>query len=179
MTDIPVIDQFLAHWKEEAITWHMEKFLAYRVLFDEKTRLMDEYGYHTTRPNQVIAEDYQEAHDNVKSFFARMGKGMEITIINMSYIFNQHKVNPAKKSVEVFLDEMMDREVERKEKQLMYRVKAKAGNIVDASGLYIANDLNINGRVIGDKETVSVRTILAGGYHIQCLHYRILVKIIK
>ena len=97
----------------------------------------------------------------------------------MSYIFNQHKINPAKKSVEVFLDEMMDREVERKEKQLMYRVKAKAGNIVDASGLYIANDLNINGRVIGDKETVSVQTIMAGGHNVQCLHYRILVKVIK
>jgi hypothetical protein len=59
---------------------------------------------------------------------------------------------------------------------LVYRVKEKVGNITDAAGLHIGANGEINGLVIGDKDSANVTTIYAGGYNIQCLHFRVLVK---
>ena len=80
-------------------------------------------------------------------------------------------------------EDKMRREVKRNVEDLilnlMYRVYKKCGNIVDVRGLYL-NSANegtcINGRIIGDKGTAYVESILAGGYNIQCLHVRVLVK---
>ena len=75
--------------------------------------------------------------------------------------------------------EFIDKEKEIKLKQLLAKVENKIGNIIDASGLYIAEDGNINGFIVGDKTKVKVETIYAGGYNIQSLHFRILLKIIN
>ena len=74
------------------------------------------------------------------------------------------------------LNEILDKEVVRKKKALIARVKKTAGTIVDASGLRIGVNSEINGTVDGEIKTVHVQTIYAGGYNIQCLHYRVLVK---
>jgi hypothetical protein len=58
---------------------------------------------------------------------------------------------------------------------LVYRVTAKVGKITDAKGLTIGMNGEMNGLVIGDKGSATITTILAGGYNIQCLHYRVLV----
>lgn len=64
---------------------------------------------------------------------------------------------------------------------LFNRVSKKCGVITSAKNLFI-NDGNwlegsaINGTVIGDKGTATVTSILAGGYNIQRLHVRVLVK---
>ena len=80
---------------------------------------------------------------------------------------------------EQLLDKYLDKEVESKYKALVARITEKAGEIEDASGLYIANNGEINGLVKGTKNTVRVETITAGGYNIQILHYRVLVHIVK
>lgn len=59
---------------------------------------------------------------------------------------------------------------------LVYRVSTKVGKITDAAGLTIGMNGELNGLVIGDKDNATVTTILAGGYNIQCLHYRVLVN---
>lgn len=74
------------------------------------------------------------------------------------------------------LNEIADREVEMKKLDLIARIQEKAGAILDASYLTIGSNGSLNGKVIGEKKSVWVETILAGGYNIQCLHYRVLVK---
>jgi len=51
--------------------------------------------------------------------------------------------------------------------------------IIDASGLSIDNQGELNGVIKGSITNVYVFTISAGGYNIQCLHYRVLIKPIK
>ena len=77
------------------------------------------------------------------------------------------------------IDTLLDKEVDRKREALITRVEKKAGRIVDASGLRVGDDGEINGRIKGEENTVNINTITAGGYNIQCLHYRLLVKVIK
>lgn len=74
------------------------------------------------------------------------------------------------------LDKELDKQVASKRIGLITRVEKKAGKIIDANGLYLGENGEINGFVIGEKGKVEVKTIYAGGYNIQCLHYRVLVK---
>lgn len=85
------------------------------------------------------------------------------------------------------LDELLRKEKEPKYWDLVDRITEKAGEILDASELYISASGNINGQVQGTKNTVAVETIGAGGKnsyiivnskHGQIFHYRTLVNII-
>lgn len=64
----------------------------------------------------------------------------------------------------------------RKSKYITSQVIKRVGKIVDTGYLYIASDGNINGKIIGEKGSVVVETIIAGGYNIQCRHFRVLFK---
>jgi hypothetical protein len=75
-----------------------------------------------------------------------------------------------------FLEKILDQEVVAKKKAFVAKVEEKAGKIQDLKGLRVAGDGSINGFAIGSERTVEVETILAGGYNIQKLHYRVLVK---
>ena len=62
---------------------------------------------------------------------------------------------------------------------LYYRVEKKVGKIVDASGLSVVQGnrcVEINGTIVGDKDSCVVESIGAGGYNIQRYHIRTLVK---
>jgi hypothetical protein len=74
------------------------------------------------------------------------------------------------------LKKMLDSEVTSKRKTLTTRVQEKAGDIKDARNLTIGVNGELNGYIIGSKGNVRVQTIYAGGYNIQCLHYRVLVN---
>lgn len=64
---------------------------------------------------------------------------------------------------------------------LYFRVIEKVGNITSTEGMFL-NEASVhegvafNGKVIGDKGVANVKSIYAGGYNIQCLHVRVIVK---
>lgn len=61
---------------------------------------------------------------------------------------------------------------------LIDRVSKYVGEITDYSNLYLTGPA-LNGIIEGTRGRVRVETILAGGYNIQCLHNRVLVKPIR
>lgn len=69
----------------------------------------------------------------------------------------------------------VERDVEYSIVDLMTRVHEKVGEVKDAKNLHYKNG-QINGFVVGEKGSVRVETILAGGYNIQCLHIRTLIR---
>ncbi len=85
-----------------------------------------------------------------------------------------------------WLDKQIEQEKNNKLIDLMTRVSKITGEIIDAQYLYIADDGNLNGYIIGKDGKAEVETIGAGGYnehvildsgrHGQCYHFRVLVK---
>lgn len=68
------------------------------------------------------------------------------------------------------------KKIEKASVLIAHRVSNKCGEIIDASNLYIGLNGEPNGFIIGKKGRSVVETIVAGGYNIQILHYRVLVK---
>lgn len=73
-----------------------------------------------------------------------------------------------------------EREAEAQKKarmiNLINRVRKAVGTITDATGLYLTDNGEINGVVKGTEGRAAVRTIVAGGWNIQRLHFRTLVR---
>lgn len=64
--------------------------------------------------------------------------------------------------------------------QFIIRTNAITGDIITAANLYIDDESgDVNGTISGTNGTANVRTIGAGGYNIQCYHFRCLIKKVK
>ena len=74
------------------------------------------------------------------------------------------------------LQKDLDEEANRKYDFIIERTTAITGKITDASGLRIGAKEDLNGYIIGEKGTAKVQTIGAGGYNIQCFHFRTLIN---
>ncbi len=70
----------------------------------------------------------------------------------------------------------LDREADQKYDFIIERTCAIVGEITDASGLTVGSKGDLNGYIIGTDGKVKVQTIGAGGYNIQCFHFRTLIN---
>ena len=171
--EIKVIDDFLANWKESAKEYYTKSYKRYIEIEeagkDERDAFYKEYGGITNYWTLEAKEKYQQIMKPSRDFTK--------TITNSEYTILQNMKYGYKKltdSVEI-LSVILDKQVEIKNKNLFNKVERQVGQITEAH-LHIGVDGNINGTVNGEKGNAKVTTIYAGGYNIQCLHYRVLVK---
>jgi len=66
-------------------------------------------------------------------------------------------------------------DMEIKKATIYAKVINKVGNILEVN-LHGGEDGTPNGTIKGENGMVTISTIVAGGYNVQCLHYRVLVK---
>jgi hypothetical protein len=168
MQNTQAIDTFLEEWRKSSFNYYTDLFNAQRKLFDTKWKLMEKFNYFCVSPKTVFDPSYVDAINALKSFNANLTKSDLHILSSVSYDYNQKRGTQ-------FLDNLLDKEVKLKKVQFIARIEKKAGNIKDVN-LTIGIDTSINGTVKGDKATVSVYSIMAGGYNIQKAHYRVLVK---
>ena len=69
----------------------------------------------------------------------------------------------------------LKKEADEKYDDIIERTNAVTGKITDASGLSVGAKGELNGYIIGENGTAKVSTIGAGGYNIQCFHFRTLI----
>jgi flagellar motor component MotA len=164
---IPVIDEFLKQWKKKALEYYNNVIDGYMAIEKEINNTIEKYNRRfslSEEERKQVIKDHNEKWEKVKRY-------RENNKTALSIISGYHP-----KEREERLNKALDKEVERKKKTLIARIEKKAGNILDANGLCIASNGEINGTITGSIKTVCVNTIYAGGYNIQCLHYRVLVK---
>lgn len=202
LVHIPEIEKFLAEWHAKAFKFYKELKAEYKAKQFEKYEITEENlklvrrnvwsneakfsdekiasileDLKTTTPNTVYAAGIPI--DNIKAMITHQRFYNWKSWYTKSAIDIVERMFGPEQQQDNILNTILSKEVESKQKNLIKRVTDKVGIIQDATALTIGADGSLNGIVIGDKGTVSVNAIYAGGYNIQVLHYRVLIKEIK
>ena len=193
---IKAIWDFLCEWETKCYNWYLENAKLYLTLKQgyKQAKANWKQAYLDKNPepsHEIISDwrrwkrDYQTGEKYfIEGYFQRVhALTIELTTlvghyedssINSDYVYDSYKVNTEK------LTQILKEEKNRKYEDLVKRVTAVTGTIKDASKLSIGKQQGeINGIVIGERSKAKVETISAGGYNIQCFHYRVLVHEIK
>lgn len=180
--NIPAIISFLELWKDAVRSYRINQFEEYyqdKHIVVQALRDVEEVRY--TEP-----EKYDEAHKEYKRFrhdcYATVIQDNKGCITRLPGKYH---------SIMLYVDGFTKEEaIERLEKELIKDAEAKYDIIVaracnhikeitDATGLYVGGNGELNGVILGTEGKCSVTTISAGGYNIQCAHFRVLVRKIK
>ena len=164
---IPAVEEFLAKWRERANTYFRQEIAAGKAKDQAHKDFCNAEGDLKYMARRRMPEA-KKLQDDADTFWWR-------TLPNYLLPFRYATEN----GITEELNKVLDREVTNKRDALIYRTNEKIGDIVDASGLYIGSNGEINGFVVGTTGKARVETIYAGGYNIQCLHYRVLIKVVK
>jgi hypothetical protein len=177
--NVPVIIEFLNNWRDKTIEFYTLKFKEY---YDEKQLVKELYNkedrvaYNTAK--DIFHKKCYGYYERV-NFINRWGKPdhTDKKVKDGEYEWLKPYIN------ESTLDEALakfkkdiDKEWIRKYDFIIERTNAIVGQITDASNLKIGAKHDLNGFIIGTKGTAKVQTIDAGGYNIQCYHFRTLIN---
>lgn len=172
--NVKVILDFLQAWKEDCKSYyirHTEDWI--RTLMDyykEDRKYTEWYNRHfEERKNKDLMKEIKKPVEEAKkihAMFTYLDSYMYRS--NGTYILDMEKLNKD-----------LDQEADRKYDFIIERTNEIVGQITDASGLSIGEKGDLNGFIVGTKGTASVQTIGAGGYNIQCFHFRTLIHKVK
>jgi hypothetical protein len=156
--NVEAIIEFLNKWADRVFDWYIKEFANYQVAFADyrmKVARLEDMG-------TVSRDSYKEYKEVKKKFDSRW---------NFLYAYIDAKRR--------FDTEKLHRELEQDKKakydDIVNRANKICGTITDATGLSVGEKGELNGLVIGDRGTAYIETIGAGGYNIQCYHFRTLI----
>lgn len=166
-----VIDEFLDQWVEKCV----EHYRKLRNDFSEMHRLHKELEHADKNgivgaPSKLMGKNYNEEQEFLKNVF---GKDW-----NFQREFKNKAVCGTPSQYDAWVRGMYQKEAKQKKEALLLKINKIVGDITGAH-LTIGADGSLNGFITGTNGKCSVETIYAGGYNIQCLHFRTLIKGVK
>ena len=168
---IPVIEEFLRQWGLKAYQFHLEelnRLKKYNAEYNMKKEQVEKHLINSGEvPNYHNVEKIMKDNGMSYSDYSKMKREMFSSIVLK--LENDY-------DWQVTLNKIIEKEIENKRNLLIERVMEVTGKVTDATHLFIADNGEINGIVTGEKGSAKVNTIYAGGYNIQCLHFRVLVS---
>lgn len=178
--DIPAIVEFLDQWKSRMTDLYTERFAEYPEAYEKYREDMKKYNLDLFEERQLKKTDieawqkYRHDKEWTKSCFdSRFG--LLDSYINRVLNPETHRYDMWGFDSEKFEKDLIA-EANRKYDFIIERTNAIVGTITDASYLSVGSKGDLNGYIYGDKGTAHVQTIGAGGYRIQCFHFRTLIK---
>ncbi|GCD12602.1 hypothetical protein [Clostridium tagluense] len=199
-----VLNVFLENWKQKCITFYNElateyitlvskEYTEYAITLEELKEFKMEIRNKETRRYEMVNKYSDEEVEKILSVEISEYKRAEIKrTIRYRYIQkfkDSHFASDMavlEKIIEhhetinnIMLNKILDYDVKMKKETFISRIKEVIGEIKDLSGLNISSKGEINGIAKGLKANAKVETISAGGYAVQCWHYRVLVNTIK
>ena len=187
-----VIKVFLEDWKTKALEWHLVKYTNYqkfkkdlienaRLCRIECIKITPEYSRYldgVEKPNfdllNVFPRSFMDKHlekNNLdyKSINKAKANFAGVNVLHMDGIYNETERHD-------WIEGRLEKEKKFKMIDLITRINNEIGEITDASNLEVSNKGNLDGIVVGTKGSIKITTIEAGGFNIQCFHYRTLIK---
>lgn len=168
--NVKVIIEFLEAWKTRVRGYYIEALPRYIEARKEYEMVYDEYHskWHQMWM-EATKEEYKAFDKEFKDYKNRYNKAWRWL---MEYL-EKDEINLDK------LNKMLDIEANAKYDDIIERTNAITGTITDATYLRIGLKGDLNGYVIGERGKAKVETIGAGGYNIQCYHFRTLIHEMK
>lgn len=188
--NVPAIVEFLNMWRERVIDFYTAGLKQY---YTEKLTVRDlynnikhKYYYKAEEPDQIAYEEAKEVffgkchgYFEKKERTNRWGKTEEykVKVRDGEYEWlNPYSYESTIEEALAKLRKDLDREWTRKYDFIIERTNMIVGQITDASNLSIGAKQDLNGYIVGTNGTAKVQTIGAGGYNIQCYHFRTLIN---
>lgn len=144
------IKEFIKQWKTKAINYYHQAIEDYKKEYKE------------------LNEKYPLANDDYKKEKRQLLEKYNQIVVDLSSGYSP-------KDREERLLKIIEKEAATKEKTLIARVNKEVGSIIKALSLKVGVNGELNGTIKCENGTCKIETIYAGGYNIQCLHYRVLV----
>ena len=178
--NIEPILRFLEAWKERIKAWHesaIPDYIKAKEFLREIETAFHDYrrDYFRTPAEERNKEEFsneKKEYDTARTEFQSVWHQFEEYILPDR---DPQAKYPYRINYEL-LDKDLSREAEIKYDDLVERTNAIVGQITDASGLEVGAKGELNGLIYGTRGTARVKTIGAGGYNIQCFHFRTLVN---
>ena len=147
--EIPAITKFLNDWKTEMIAYTYDRIEKAK---EARNDIPDFRSVSYKEFHKAIL-DWNEEYRDVRDYLGRTDKDMAEKI-----------------------EKDINRDADMKYDMIVTKTLKICGTITDATHLTIGNNGELNGYIKGTDGNAWVDTIWAGGYNIQCLHFRTLIK---
>ena len=165
--NVTVIIQFLDNWKARVRQHYIDAVPEY--LEAKKEYAEYEHNYCELMNYKIPFSD-KEQRKQVREEEHQVRKAYETKWSWIMEYMERGELNLKK------LDKELEQEANRKYDFIIERTNAIVGQITDASNLSIGAKGDLNGFIIGTDGKAKVQTIGAGGYNIQCYHFRTLIN---
>lgn len=177
--NVPAITEFLNAWKARMTEFYTERFSLYPAAVKQYEDDMKPYkmDYYQERKFRKESPDEWKTWSNERQAIKGMFEtrfGFLAPYINRVYNhttqrYDAWELDTAK------LEQDLQQEYNRKYDFILDRTCAIIGQVTDASHLTIGAKDDLNGYIVGTKGAAKIQTIGAGGYNIQCFHFRTLI----
>lgn len=193
-----ILKDFLENWKQHAIAYYREKrirFIEYRNELKAQERAARLEALQTLPSLERYREIYKgrELTDSdLANLWPRKDVDAFLSERGLEYRQIQKKLNEFGDQItfklleirddqerEAWLEKAMEEEKRAKLIDLIGRIMGTVGTITDAAALRIGPEGDINGYIVGTEGKAKIQTIGAGGYNIQCFHFRTLIHEMK
>ncbi len=193
-----ILKDFLENWKQHAIVYYREKrihFIEYRKELKAQERAARLEALQTLPSLERYREIYKgrELTDSdLANLWPRKDVDAFLSERGLEYRQIQKKLNEFGDQItfrlleirddqerEAWLEKAMEEEKRAKLIDLIGRIMGTVGTITDAAALHIGPEGDINGYIVGTEGKAKIQTIGAGGYNIQCFHFRTLIHEMK
>lgn len=171
--NVTVIIEFLENWKQNMRDFYADEFAKYPEAYAEHRKYIDEldamYAWNMPR------DEYKKLREQEKRANALHANRWGHLFPYISRKRNRESETYTFTFKTEEFEKEIKREAERKYDDIIERTQAIVGTITDASALKVGHKGNLDGIIIGTKGKAKVQTIGAGGYNIQCFHFRTLI----
>lgn len=187
--NVPVIVEFLDSWKLRVQSYYLNGLQEYyleKEYVGELYNKIGHYYYEARTPEEIAYETAKKAfrckcigYYETREFTNRWGKLDKKEVKVREGEYEWLKPYNAERTIEEALKKLekdLTAEWNRKYDFIIERTNRIVGTITDATNLEIGAKHDLNGYIIGTKGTAKVQTIDAGGYNIQCYHFRTLIN---